>query len=479
VETCAPIAIVSTSTPPRLRFAPSPTGALHIGGARTALYNWLLARHSGGTLLLRIEDTDRERSVPENVEQILDALRWLELEWDEGPLSQFARRERHRDRILELVEAGHAYPDPATAQDVRAWKQAHGGGGYRGEPREEPGAAIRLRVPDSEATTVEDLIRGSVRFENRTQDDFVIARGDGTPLYNLAVAVDDADMGITDVVRGDDHLSNTPKQLLVLGALGATPPRYAHLPLLHGPDGRKLSKRDRAASVQELRDLGYLPAAVRNYLALLGWGAEDDATILGTDELIERFSIERVGRSSAIFDERKLRWLNGRYMRELALDEYEGRLAAHLEQRGDPESQAFLSAEPERRRAACRIVQDKAQTLDEVWPLIRFLFAGPADDRAAWDKVMSAEARTGLSGALEALRATPGFDAESIEAALSPVVERSGRGAKAVYQPLRVAITGTTVSPGIFDSLAALGREESVLRVERALGRLDEREPVA
>jgi glutamyl-tRNA synthetase len=478
VETCAPISIVGNSSPPRLRFAPSPTGALHIGGARTALYNWLLARQSGGALVLRIEDTDRERSVPENVDQILEALRWLELDWDEGPLSQYEGRERHQERIRELVEAGHAYPDDATAADVRAWKEAHRGVGYRGEASESPDAAIRLRVPDEGSTVVEDLIRGPVRFENRTQDDFVIARGDGTPLYNLAVAVDDADMAITDVVRGDDHLSNTPKQLLVLRALGAPPPRYAHLPLLHGPDGRKLSKRDRAASVQELRDLGYLSAAVRNYLALLGWGTEDDSTILSTDELIERFSIERVGRSAAIFDERKLRWLNGRYMRELPLDEYEQRLADHLRLRLGAEAPAFLSAPPERRRVACEIVRDKAQTVDEVWPLIRFLFTEPADDHPAWSKVMSGDAPAALSEALEALRATDGFDAAAVEEALSRVVERSGRKAKAVYQPLRVAITGTTVSPGIFDSLAALGREESLRRIERALKRLDEREPV-
>jgi len=464
--------MMSSPSPPRLRFAPSPTGALHIGGARTALYNWLLARHSGGTLVLRIEDTDRERSVPENVEQILDALRWLELDWDDGPLSQYERRQRHRERVEELVEGGHAYPDPATAEDVRSWKQAHSGAGYRGEPRDEPGAAVRLRVPDEGVTVVEDLIRGPVRFQNRTQDDFVIARGDGTPLYNLAVAVDDADMGITDVVRGDDHLSNTPKQLLVLSALDAGAPRYAHLPLLHGPDGRKLSKRHGAASVQELRQRGYLPAAVRNYLALLGWGTEDDTTILSTDALIERFSIDRVGRSSAIFDERKLRWLNGRFMRELPLDEYERRLVAHLRLGGEAEADAFGSAEPERRRAACEIVQDKAQTLEEVWPLVRFLFAGPADDAAAWERVMTREARPALVDALEALRSADGFDPASIEAALSPVVERSGRSAKDVYQPIRVAITGTTVSPGIFDSLAALGRNESLLRIEAALKRL-------
>jgi glutamyl-tRNA synthetase len=428
--------------------------------------------------VLRIEDTDRERSVPENVDQILDAMRWLELDWDEGPLSQYERRERHRERIGELLEAGHAYPDDATAADVRAWKEAHGGAGYRGEPRKGPGAAIRLRVPDEGATLVEDLIRGPVRFENRTQDDFVIARGDGTPLYNLAVAVDDADMAITDVVRGDDHLSNTPKQLLVLEALGTAPPRYAHLPLLHGPDGRKLSKRDRAASVQELRDLGYLPEAVRNYLALLGWGTEDDSTILSTKELVERFSIERVGRSAAIFDERKLRWLNGRYMRELPLDEYERRLADHLRLRVGAEAQAFLAAPSERRRVACEIVRDKAQTLDEAWPLIRFLFTEPADDDDAWRKVMSADVRPALSDAFDALTAADGFDAATIEEALSGVVERSGRKPKAVYQPLRVAITGTTVSPGIFDSLAALGREQSLRRIEAALKRLDEREPV-
>jgi glutamyl-tRNA synthetase len=462
-----------TSDAPRYRFAPSPTGALHIGGARTALYNWLLARGSGGTLVLRIEDTDRERSTPENVEQILDALRYLELDWDEGPVSQFERRERHGEVIEQLVGEGKAYHDPATSPDVRAWKKERGGAGYRGEPRQEPGAAVRLRIPDEGETVVQDAIRGEVRFENRTQDDFVIARGDGTPLYNLAVAVDDADMGISDVVRGDDHLSNTPKQLLVLEALGAEPPRYAHLPLLHSPSGGKLSKREDAASVQELRDAGYLPAAVRNYLALLGWGTEDDATLLTTEELIERFSIERVGRSPAVFDARKLRWMNGRYMRELPLEEYERRLAEHLEARSEADAAVFRAAPPELRRTACEIVRDKAQTLDEAWPLIRFLFAEPVDDPAAWEKVMKPDVRDPLAQALDALRAADGFSPESVELALSPIPERTGRKPKAVYQPIRVAITGTTVSPGIFDSIAALGREESVRRIEAALRRLD------
>ena len=459
-------------SPTRVRFAPSPTGALHIGGARTALYNWLLARGTGGVLVLRIEDTDRERSTRENVEQILEALRWLEIEWDEGPFSQHERASRHEARLRELVEAGHAYPDPAGAEDVRTWKQAHGGTGYRGEHREEPCAAIRLRVPDEGETVVEDAIRGEIRFENRLFDDFVIARSDGSVLYNFAVAVDDAEMEITDVVRGDDHLSNTPKQLLVLRALGVEPPRYAHLPLLHGPDGKKLSKRHGAASVEALRAAGYLPAAVRNYLALLGWGTVDDVTLMSTEELIKRFSLEGVGRSAAIFDEQKLRWMNGRFMREMPLDEYEGRVAAHLALTDPAALSEFESGPPERRRAACAIVQEKAQTLDEVWPLVRFLFEGPVDDPDAWRTVMTPEARPLLAAALEALRNGASFEPSVLEQGLRAVVEGQGVKPKQVFQPLRVAITGTTISPGIFESLSALGREESVARVERALERL-------
>jgi glutamyl-tRNA synthetase len=435
---------------------------LHIGGARTALYNWLAARRAGGALVLRIEDTDRERSTAENVEQILDALRWLELEWDEGPISQAARADRHAAALQRLLDSGAAYRDTATAADVEAWKAEHGAGrGYRGEPSEEPGAAVRLRVPDDGETVVEDLIHGPVSFPNRSYDDFVIARGDGSVLYNFAVAVDDAEMGITDVVRGDDHLSNTPKQLLVLRALGHEPPRYAHLPLLHGPDGRKLSKRHGAASVQELREAGYLPAAVRNYLALLGWGADDDATLIPTEELIERFRIEDVGKAAAVFDEKKLRWMNGRYMREMPLDEYSRAVARHLGREPD-----------ERLRSACEIAQEKAQTLTEVWPLIRFLFEPPVSDEKAWRKVMKDGAGDLLAAAREALAAADGFDQVAVEAALAPLPERLGAKPGKIYQPVRVAITGTTVSPGIFESLSALGREESLRRIDAALMRL-------
>jgi glutamyl-tRNA synthetase len=446
----------------RLRFAPSPTGALHIGGARTALYNWLAARHDGGELVLRIEDTDRERSTQENWDQIVDALEWLELDWDVGPISQAGRADRHAEALQRLLDSGHAYRDHATAKEVEAWKAEHGTGrGYRGTPTDDPTAAIRLRVPDDGETVVHDLIRGPVAFPNSSYDDFVIARADGSVLYNFAVAVDDAEMGITAVVRGDDHLSNTPKQLLVLEALGFEAPRYAHLPLLHGPDGKKLSKRHGAASVQELRDAGYLPAAVRNYLALLGWGAEDDVTIMSTEELVRRFRVADVGKSAAIFDEKKLRWLNGRFMREMPLDDYVETVARHLGRQPDAEL-----------RAGCAIAQEKAQTLAEVWPLIRFLIEEPVEDEKAWDKVMKDGSGEVLTAVAEALEGVDPFEPEPIEAALVPLLERFDLKPGRLYQPIRVAITGTSVSPGIFESLAALGKERALRRIRAAAGRL-------
>jgi glutamyl-tRNA synthetase len=456
------MAAVAEQTP-RFRFAPSPTGALHIGGARTALYNWLAARHAdGGRLILRIEDTDRERSTTENVDQILDALEWLGLTYDEGPISQAGRADRHAAALEQLLAGGAAYRDAATAKDVEAWKAEHGTGrGYRGTPTDAPGAAVRLRVPDDGETIVEDLIHGPVAFPNASYDDFVIARADGTVLYNFAVAVDDAEMGVTEVVRGDDHLSNTPKQLLVLRALGHEAPRYAHLPLLHGPDGKKLSKRHGAASVQELRDAGYLPAAVRNYLALLGWGTDDDTTLMSTEELIRRFEVADVGRSAAIFDEKKLRWLNGRFMRAMSLDEYTLAVARHI---GRPDDVQL--------REACAIAQDKAQTLEEVWPLIRFLYEPPVDDEKAWTKVMKEGTGEMLDAAAETLAAVEPYTPEAIEEALAPLLDRFDVKPGRLYQPLRVAITGTAVSPGIFESLATLGRERTIERLRAASGRL-------
>src|SRR5215204_2235293 len=360
----------------RVRFAPSPTGALHIGGARTALYNWLLARGAeGGELVLRIEDTDRERSTPENVEQIFEALRWLEIDWDGEPVFQSDRADRHAEVVEQLLAGGHAYRSTAGPDEVRAFKEAHGNRGFRGQ--DEGAGAVRLRAPDEGSTTVVDVIRGETEFENALQDDLVIARADGTPVYHLAVVVDDHDAGITHVVRGADHYSNTPKHVLIQKAIGIDTPVYAHLPLLHGPDGKKLSKRHGAASVQELRDRGYLPEAVRNYLALLGWGYDEETTFFTTEELQRLFSLEKVSKSPAVFDEQKLRWMNGRYLRELPVDDLTARLEAFTGQTGLHD--------------AVLVTQEKISTLDEFWPLARAFFDEPADDPAARERFLAPE----------------------------------------------------------------------------------------
>jgi glutamyl-tRNA synthetase len=448
----------------RVRFAPSPTGALHIGGARTALYNWLLAHHpregeSGraGELVLRIEDTDRERSTPENVAQILDALDWLGLEFDEGPIFQTERAPRHAEVLQQLIDNGHAYHSSATAEDVKAFKALHGADrGFRGDA--ESTGAVRLHVPDDGETVVEDVIRGSTRFPNANMDDPVIARADGSALYNFAVAVDDLDAGITHVVRGEDHLSNTPKQLLVFKALGIPAPRYAHLPLLYGPDGRKLSKRHGAASVQELRDAGYLPEAVVNYIALLGAGFAADEEHFTLGELAERFRLERVSKNPAVFDERKLRHMNGRWLRELSRDDLTARLERFTGRTG--------------LRGAVEIAADKIQTLAEFWPLVCFLFDGPVDDPAAFKKVMGRDgAGELLQAARDELADTEPFDVPAIERALRGIVERREVKSSLVFQPIRVAIAGTSVSPGIFESLALLGRDETLRRIDGVLSR--------
>jgi glutamyl-tRNA synthetase len=437
----------------RVRFAPSPTGALHIGGARTALFNWLHARSTGASLLLRIEDTDRERSTPENVEQILDAMRWLELDFDEGPVFQTDRAERHAEALQGLLDSGAAYRSTATADDVKAFKAEHGADrGFRGEPEEE--GAVRLRVPEGQSV-VRDLIRGDATFQHVHLDDPVIARADGSVLYNFAVAVDDLDAGVTHVIRGEDHLSNTPKQLLVFAALGAEPPVYAHIPLIHGPDGKKLSKRHGAASVQELRDAGYLPEAVRNYLALLGWGTDDDATVLSTDELVRRFDVARVQKNPARFDEQKLRWLNGIYVRDLPAEELTRRLEAFTGRSG--------------LGPAVEISREKMQTLADFWPLAGFIFDGPGDDPKAREKWLSEGGREAVAAVREAVAQAEPFGFEAIEAALRGVVEARQAKPKDVFQPVRVALAGTTISPGIFETIGVLGRDETLRRLDAAL----------
>ena len=447
----------------RVRFAPSPTGALHIGGARVALYNWLLAHGPGegesggerGTFVLRIEDTDRERSTEENVAQILDALTWLGLEWDEGPISQIGNTPRHQEALAQLLADGHAYHSNATAEDVKAYKLQHGADrGFRGTP--EQSGAVRLHVPDEGYTTFEDGVRGEVSFPNANMDDPVIARADGSVLYNFAVAVDDLDSGITHVVRGEDHISNTPKQLLVFEALGAPAPMYAHLPLLHGPDGKKLSKRHGAASVQALRDAGYLPEAVNNYIALLGTGFAPDEEFFTMAEMAERFRLDRVSKSPAVFDEQKLRHLNGQHLRALSLEELTERLERFTGRSG--------------LAGAVEISREKIQTLADFWPLAGFLFDGPADDPKAYARVIEADGgRELLAQARAALAEVEPFTVAEIERALRAIVDRTGVKPGQVFQPVRVAIAGTTVSPGIFESVALLGRDRTVFLIDQVL----------
>jgi glutamyl-tRNA synthetase len=435
----------------RVRFPPSPTGALHIGNARTALYNWLLARGSGGQLVLRIEDTDRERSTPENVELIFESLDWLGIDWDGDPIYQSANADRHAEVVQQLLDSGQAYRSTAGPDQVKAFKEANDNRGFRGTDEGE--GAVRLRMPDEGATVVRDIIRGESAFENVLQDDLVIARADGTPLYHLAVVVDDHDAGITHVVRGADHYSNTPKHMRIYAALAAEPPTYAHLPLLHGPDGKKLSKRHGAASVQDLRNSGYLREAVINYLSLLGWGYDETTTFFTVEELQKLFSLERVSKNPAVFDEQKLRWINGRYLRELSTEDLTARLEEFTGRSG--------------LGPAVEITQEKISTLSEFWPLAGSFYDGPSDDPKAREKFLDPrESREALADARDALAERPEpWTAATVEETLRAVVERTERKPKQIFQPLRVALTGTTVSPGIFETVALLGRDETLARV--------------
>jgi glutamyl-tRNA synthetase len=403
---------------------------LHVGGARTALYNWLLARRHGGQFLLRIEDTDPVRSTPENIEIIFEGLRWLELDWDEEPVSQTSRRARHDEAVEQLRASGSVY---------------------------EHEGATWLRTGEHDVV-FEDVVYGQNTTPVGGQKDFVVARSDGSPVYHLAVVVDDHDMGVTHVVRGVDHLPNTWKHILLQEALGFERPVYGHLPLLHGPDGKKLSKRYDAASLLWLRDAGYLREAVINYLALLGWGWDETTTFFTVDELVERFSLERVNKNPAVFDEVKLRNMNGRYLRELDVDDLKRRIEDLLGRDDIP-------------REAVEIAQPKMQTLADFWPLAGFLVERRDTDPVAWEKVMKDGAGERLARARDALAGVDPFETDGVEQALRGVVDETGAKPKDVFQPIRVAIAGTTVSPGIFESVAALGRDETLTRIDDALAR--------
>jgi glutamyl-tRNA synthetase len=410
-----------------VRFAPSPTGMLHIGGVRTALFNWLFARNRGGEFRLRIENTDTSREVAKATEQIQDSLRWLGLDWDGEVTFQLDRMERSREEAGRLVAEGKAYEDEG---------------------------AIRFRMPDEGVTDWDDVVLGRVEVPNEQLDDLVLVRSDGRPTYNFASPVEDWLDAITHVIRGSDHVSNTPKQLQILRALGATPPVYAHLPSVNGADGRKLSKRHGAIGVDEFRADGYLPEALVNFLALLGWSYDDKTTIMSRDELVERFTLERVGASPATFDYAKLDWMNGEYIRELPTGEFADRLVAYLEEQG-------LAWDAELVRRSAPHVQEKIAKLGDYPPFAGFLFQEVAPDPSLLDGRVLDEA------AAELARVEP-FQAPEIESALRSLAERLGLKPREAFQPIRVAVTGSRVSPGLFESLELLGRERALARLSDA-----------
>ncbi|MBS7546369.1 glutamate--tRNA ligase [Ancylobacter oerskovii] len=461
------------------RFAPSPTGFLHIGGARTALFNWLYAHAKGGKMLLRIEDTDRQRSTPEAIDAIIDGLSWLGIDWSGDVIYQFARAERHREAVEQMIAAGHAYPCYATAAELEEMRETARKEGraprYDGRwrdraPSEAPEGrkpAIRLKAPTEGETVIDDLVQGRVVFQNKELDDLVLLRSDGTPTYMLSVVVDDHDMGVTHIIRGDDHLTNAARQTQIYRALGWNVPTMAHIPLIHGPDGAKLSKRHGALGVDAYRAMGYLPAALRNYLVRLGW-SHGDQEIFSTQEMIEHFDLDRVGRSPARFDFAKLENINGHYMRATPDDELLAAIDALLPHL--PDGAAIAAAlTPERRAqliAAMPGLKERAKTLIELIDSAGYIVKQrPLDMEDKARALLTDDARALLAAAHEALAATGDWTAASTEAAVRGVAEARGVKLGALAQPLRAAVTGRTTSPGIFDVLAVLGRDESLARI--------------
>ena len=461
------------------RFAPSPTGTLHIGGARTALFNWLYAKHTGGTFLLRIEDTDRERSKPEHVEAILGSLKWLELDWDGEPLFQFARADRHRQVVEELLAKGQAYRcylTPAELDAMRADAEARKDSvpvrsPWRDrDPKDAPAGvkpAIRIKAPREGETVVDDKVQGRVVVQNGQLDDLIILRSDGAPTYNFAVVVDDHDMGVTHVIRGADHLNNASRQTVIYQALGWELPVFAHVPLIHGPDGAKLSKRHGAQGTEEYRAMGYLPVALRNYLVRLGWSHGNDE-IMSTQQLIEWFDLDGIGKSAARFDFAQLADLNGHYIRKAEPAEIRGRLKAALpEMEGGPEIARGLDRIGwEKLDAILPALMERAKTLKDVAAGTGFLLAQrplKLDEKAA--KQLDEGARATLAELAKAFAAAPVWEVAALEALVRAYAEQSGKKLGQVAQPLRAALTGSTVSPPVFDIMVALGREEALARI--------------
>lgn len=484
----------------RVRFAPSPTGYLHVGGARTALFNWLLARKEGGVFVLRIEDTDRERSSEAHTEAILQGMRWLGLDWDEGPYFQRDGLSRHRDDALRLLAEGKAYRDFITPDEMAAAREADPGAGLRlariraealgtdeAETRAAAGVphAIRFRVPEGE-TVWTDGIHGEMRFQNAEIEDLVILRSDGTPTYNLAVVSDDAEMAITLVVRGDDHLSNTPKQILLHEALGNTLPAFAHVPMILGPDGKRLSKRHGATAVGDYREQGILPQAMVNFLALLGWNPGTDEERFEPEGLVARFSLDRVQRKSAVFDPTKLEWLNGRHLAELPATELEGEVR-HLLGEGAEASERAPQLSPAAQlrcadggwfRGLLDLLKVRARSVGEIAEVARIYLEDefPIDpDAAAKHWLKDPDEALRILSALETrLAACPesAWTEVELEVHVRSVADELGLGAGKVIHPLRVALTGRSASPGIFEVLVVLGSARSGARLRQAISRV-------
>ena len=459
---------------PVLRFAPSPTGMLHIGGARTALFNWLYARHTGGKFLLRIEDTDRERSTPEAVAAILNGLTWLGLDWDGEITYQFSRAARHREVVEQLLATGNAYRCYATAAELdemraaqrAAGKPIHYDGRWRDrDPAEAPAGApfvVRLKAPQTGETIIHDIVQGDVRYANDQLDDMILLRSDGSPTYMLAVVVDDYDMAITHIIRGDDHLNNAARQMQLIRALGWPEVTYGHVPLIHGPDGAKLSKRHGALAVEAYRDMGYLPETMRNYLLRLGWSHGNDE-IIPTAQAVEWFNLENIGKSPARLDFKKLDNLNAHYIRELADATLADEVAAVLSRETPP--RALSQTAQVRLIKAMPALKDRAKTLVELAGAAEFLFTDGVrvlDDAAA--KLLSEDTRRAMGEFLASLSDTP-WTAPALEEKARAFAEAKGLKLGQVAQPLRAALTGRTTSPPIFAMLEVLGREESLTRL--------------
>ena len=465
--------------------APSPTGFLHVGTARAALYNWLYARHNGGTFIVRIDDTDLERSTKEYEDEILGSFRWLGLDWDEGveaggphgSYRQSDRIDRYAELARGLVESGHAYYDDRSTDELESLRQGaqkegkHPGHYIRRPVQDRDGGVIRLSVPQDQPVEFNDLIRGSLSFSPADIDDFVILRSNGIPTYHLASTVDDVEYEITHVARGEDLLPSTPKHILLTRALGASEPIYAHLPLLFGTDGKKLSKRHGATALAEYRDQGFLPTAMFNYLAILGWSPDGETTIFSRDEAVEKFDLVNVSKNPAAFDPEKLAWMNGEYIRamdttafaELVRPHVEAELGRALE---SEEWKAFGEIAP--------LVQERTRLLPEAGTQVTFLFEEfDSYDEQSWDKVMT---KDGVEAVLDegraAIASLEPWDTESIEAALRAIPEKLGIGAGKTFQPMRVAVTGSSVSPPLFESITALGRERALERIDRARAKL-------